>query len=74
MEIGERLNFQEIENALNLFKRCPKCGSEEGFWFGVKRDRVYLQCKTCGANFETFEFFTVCKERETSRFLRFFRK
>jgi len=29
-------------------KKCPVCGSEEGFWFIVKKDRKYVQCKNCG--------------------------
>ena len=32
-------------------KKCPNCGSEKGFWFILKRDRRYAQCKSCGAEF-----------------------
>jgi len=32
-------------------KRCPVCGSEKGFWFIIKRNRRYAQCKSCGAEF-----------------------
>jgi len=32
-------------------KKCPNCGSEKGFWFIIKRDRRYAQCKSCGAEF-----------------------
>jgi len=32
-------------------KKCPNCGSEKGFWFIIKRDRRYAQCKNCGAEF-----------------------
>jgi DNA-directed RNA polymerase subunit M/transcription elongation factor TFIIS len=74
MEIGESLNLQEIENTLSRFKECPKCDSKEGFWLGVKRDRTYVQCKSCGANFELFELFAIGEERETPKLLRFFRK
>jgi len=32
-------------------KKCPNCGSEKGFWFILKKDRRYAQCKSCGAEF-----------------------
>lgn len=74
MEIGERLNLREIENALSRFKECPKCDSKEGFWLGIKRDHAYVQCKSCGANFELFELFTIGKVHESPKLLKFFRK
>ncbi|MGQ9641696.1 MAG: hypothetical protein ACUVUF_06185 [Candidatus Bathycorpusculaceae bacterium] len=74
MEIGERLKLEEIENAFNRFQKCPKCESKEGFWLGMKRDRLYLQCKSCGANFELIEFFAPSEERKTPKLLRFLRK
>ncbi|MGB9714456.1 MAG: hypothetical protein ACPLZC_05710 [Candidatus Bathyarchaeales archaeon] len=74
MEIGERLNLQEIENTLSRFKECPKCNSKEGFWLGIKHDHAYVQCKGCGSNLELFELFAIDREREAPKLLRFFRK
>ncbi|MEM3823531.1 MAG: hypothetical protein QXH87_01210 [Candidatus Bathyarchaeia archaeon] len=74
MEIGESLNLREIENTLNRLKECPKCDSKEGFWLGIKRDHAYVQCKSCGAYFELFKLFTIEKERESPKLLKFFRK
>jgi hypothetical protein len=31
-EIGERMKLQEIEDAFNRFKICPKCNSKEEVW------------------------------------------
>ena len=72
MEIGERLNLQEIENAFSRFKKCPKCDSKEGFWLGVKRDRTYVQCKSCGANFELYEVYVFGEKGKAPERLKFF--
>lgn len=74
MEIGERLKFQEIEDAFGRFKVCPKCNSKEGFWLGIKRDKPYVHCKGCGATYEFYEVYTVSEEAKASKRLTFFRK
>ena len=75
MEIGERLKLQEIEEAFSHFKACPKCGSTEGFWLGLKRDCAYAQCKSCGANFDLFEVYPIgTGNEEASKRLKFVRK
>ena len=71
LEIGEALRLEEIEALAGHFNVCPKCGSREGFWLGVKRDRGYVQCKGCGASFELFEVFSFGEKREVSRRLSF---
>ena len=32
-------------------RKCPICGSEKGFWFIIRGNRRYAQCKGCGAEF-----------------------
>jgi transcription elongation factor Elf1 len=73
MEIGE-LRLQEIENALNRFKTCPKCNSFQGFWVGVKSDKAYMQCKGCGAKFEISEVYIMGEKSEAKRRFEFLRK
>jgi len=68
------VNLQEIENALNRFKTCPKCSSVQGFWLGLKREKAYAQCKGCGASFELFEVFRLPEKDKTARKLWFLRK
>jgi len=68
------VNLQEIENALSMFKTCPKCNSTQGFWLGLKRERAYAQCKSCGANFELFEVFKLLEKDKSAGRLRFLRK
>jgi transcription elongation factor Elf1 len=53
---------------------CPKCGSREGFWLGVKRSHAYVQCKSCGASFELYEVFALNGKNEPSKRLKIFRK
>jgi len=74
MEIGERLNLQEIETAFSHFKICPKCNSGEGFWLGLKREHAYVQCKSCGAKFELFEVYKIGEKGKTPERLSFIRK
>ena len=74
MEIGEDLKLQEIETALGHLKTCPKCNSVEGFWFGVKGDHIYVQCKCCGASLELFEVYTMGEKSRTPERLKGFRK
>jgi hypothetical protein len=73
-EIGEQLNLQEIEAASNNFKICPKCNSREGFWLGLKGDRAYVQCKSCGTKFELFEVYKIGEKSKIPERLRFIRK
>jgi hypothetical protein len=74
METGEALQLKEVEEASSRFKACPKCRSIEGFWIGIKREHVHVQCKTCGAKFELFEVFTMGKQSKTPERFRVFRK
>lgn len=68
------MNLQEIENALNRFKTCPKCSSVQGFWLGLKREKAYAQCKGCGASFELFEVFKLTEKGKTSEKSKFLRR
>jgi len=72
VEIGE-LRLQEIENALNRFKTCPKCNSFQGFWVGVKSDKAYVQCKGCGAKFEISEIYMESGKNEMRKKFRIFK-
>jgi len=74
VEIGEHLKLQEIEEAFNNFKTCPKCNSKQGFWLGSKRDVAYVQCKECGAKYELFEVYKMGEKNKTPKRLSFFRK
>jgi len=74
VEIGERLNLQEIEEAFSRFKICPKCNSTEGFWLGLKRDHAYIRCKSCGGKFELFEVYRIGEKGKAAERLRFLRK
>jgi len=74
MEIGERLNLQEIEEAFSRFKICPKCNSTEGFWLGLKGDHAYVRCKGCGGKFELFEVYRIGEKGKAAERLRFLRK
>jgi len=74
MEIGERLNLQEIEEAFSHFKTCPKCNSTEGFWLGSKRDHAYVRCKGCGAKFELFEIIRIDEKGKTPKRSKFLRR
>lgn len=74
LEIGERLNLQQIETVFRRFKMCPKCKSTIGVWLGSKRDRAYVQCKNCGEKFELFEVFAFGEKNEMFERSRFLRK
>ena len=74
LEIGEPLNLKEIEEAFSRFKVCPKCGSKEGFWLGLKGSHVHVQCKSCGAKFELHEVYAISEKGKASERLKFFRK
>ncbi|MGQ9507264.1 MAG: hypothetical protein ACUVTB_05330 [Candidatus Bathycorpusculaceae bacterium] len=74
MEIGEPLKLQEIEEAFNRFKICPKCNSKQGFWLGIKRDIGYVQCKGCGAKFELHEVYAFGEKGKAPERFKFLRK
>jgi len=46
-------------------KKCPVCGSKEGFWFIMKKGRKYAQCKSCGAEFLLCVIFPLEKKEES---------
>ncbi|MGB9959060.1 MAG: hypothetical protein ACPLKQ_00865 [Candidatus Bathyarchaeales archaeon] len=68
------MKLSEIEALASRFNMCPKCGSKEGFWFGVKSDHVVIQCKTCGASFEFFEALPLTKSKKYSWKMRLLRR
>jgi len=68
------LRLEEIITSVGKLNFCPKCGSKEGFWLGVKYNHAYVQCKGCGANFELFEVFALNGKSAASKWLKFFRK
>jgi ribosomal protein L37AE/L43A len=49
------LNWNEIEELSKTVKKCPNCGSNEGFWLVPKLEKSFLQCKHCGALIELCE-------------------
>ena len=74
METGEHLRLQEIETALAQFKSCPKCNSDEGFWFIMKADHIFVQCKCCGAEFGLCELYRISEGNRKPKWTKFFRK
>ncbi len=74
METGERVNLQEIEEALNCFKACPKCKCIQGFWVGLKRDYAYVQCKGCGSKFELHKAYRLGTGDQTPKRFGLFRR
>jgi len=55
---------QELESFRKLLKRCPKCGSSEGFWLGAKLGEAYFQCKHCGTIIEAAEIVSLEEEKK----------
>jgi translation initiation factor 2 beta subunit (eIF-2beta)/eIF-5 len=53
--LGTYLSFEEIERFASSLKKCPKCGSGEGFWLAANKEKSYAQCKNCGAILEFCE-------------------
>jgi len=51
------LSWNEIEELFKTVKKCPNCGSSEGFWLALKLEKRLLQCKHCGALIEVCEVF-----------------
>lgn len=45
-------------------KKCLICGSERGFWFTIKKDKKYAQCKNCGAEFLLCVIFPLEREKQ----------
>ncbi|RLI20457.1 hypothetical protein DRO54_06265 [Candidatus Bathyarchaeota archaeon] len=45
-------------------KECPICGSKDGFWFIMKGERRYAQCKSCGAEFMLCTIYSLEKEEK----------
>lgn len=74
LETGEALKLEDIEALASKFTVCPKCGSKEGFWLGVKRSHAYIQCKSCGGSFELYEVFALSEKGGSPTPLKFFRK
>jgi translation initiation factor 2 beta subunit (eIF-2beta)/eIF-5 len=74
MEIGESLRLQEIETASSHLKVCPKCSSVEGFWFIVKGDHLFVQCKHCGVELGLSEVYTFAGSDRKPKWLRVFRE
>jgi len=71
------LKLEEIMAAAGKISLCPKCGSKEGFWLGVKRNHAYVQCKSCGSSFELYEVFALSDKGgkdKSSQSLKVFRK
>lgn len=74
MEKGESLNLLEVETALSRFTVCPKCGSHQGFWLGIKSERPYVHCKSCGTRFELFGVYSYDEKDHESRRLGFLKR
>jgi transcription initiation factor TFIIIB Brf1 subunit/transcription initiation factor TFIIB len=47
--------------------KCPKCGSNEGFWLAANREKSYAQCKHCGAVLEFCEVLSYTDKDKRSR-------
>ena len=68
-------NDNEIETFRKLLKKCPRCGSSEGFWLGAKLRQTYFQCKHCGTIIEANEIVQLAeKETKEGKFKKFLRK
>ena len=63
---GVRMTLEEIESFRRSLKVCPKCGSREGFWFTIKPEGGYGQCKHCGAVLEACEVYSLGGEDKKS--------
>lgn len=74
METGEHLRLQEIETALAQLKLCPKCSSNGGFWFIMKGDHIFVQCKCCGAELGLCEVYKLSEGNKKSRWSKLLRK
>jgi len=65
---------RDIETFRKFLKKCPICGSSEGFWLGAKLRCTYFQCKHCGTIIEATELVQLpekeTKEGKLKKFLR----
>ena len=65
---------KDIEAFRRLLRKCPKCGSAEGFWIASRLRQVYFQCKHCGTIIEATEIIELPKrqvrEGKIKEFLR----
>ena len=74
METGEHLKLQEIETALAQLRLCPKCSSNGGFWFIMRGDHIFVQCKCCGTELGLREAYRLGEENIKSKWTKFFRR
>lgn len=74
METGEHLRLQEIETALAQLRLCPKCNSNGGFWFIMKGDHIFVQCKCCGAELGLCEVYKLSEGSKKSQWPKLLRK
>jgi len=68
------LRLHELEVAMSKLKICPKCHSIEGFWFKMKDDHLFTQCKSCGAEVEICEMYKLIEENKKPLWLKIFNK
>jgi len=65
---------RDIEAFRRLLRKCPKCGSSEGFWMATRLRQTYFQCKHCGTIIEATEIIELpereAKEGKIKKFLR----
>jgi translation initiation factor 2 beta subunit (eIF-2beta)/eIF-5 len=74
MGMREDLRVQEIETALARFKTCPRCNAVEGFWLGLARECIFVQCKCCGSKYQLIEVYDTKEKSKNQNRLRFLRK
>jgi len=51
---------KQLEN----LEKCPVCKSKEGFWYFIRKNRKYAQCKNCGAELLLCKIYPVEKEED----------
>jgi translation initiation factor 2 beta subunit (eIF-2beta)/eIF-5 len=68
------LNLDDVENFRKTLKKCPDCGSTEGYWLIAKREKTYFQCKNCAAMLEVAEIFPPSKIKEPEKPRKFLAK
>jgi hypothetical protein len=73
METGELLKLGDIEEAWSSFRKCPRCSCSRGFWLSIRRDKVYVQCKECGAQLELFEVYRIGEKGRAPEKVKLFR-
>lgn len=65
--LGKNLSLNGFEELLKTIKKCPRCGSDEGFWLAFKLYGKFLQCKHCGALIEVYEETVKHEEKDENR-------